>query len=116
MARLTPADIRKVKFRKPPLGKRGYDEEEVDKFLELVEQTIAALEAEASGPGARIPAPRLHDPADSYGTSRAAQSAMLAELDQIKVRLARIEAAVTDRGGRRPAGEPVFGAAPRPPL
>ena len=80
MARLTPADIRKVKFRKPPLGKRGYDEEEVDKFLELVEQTIAALEAEASGPGARIPAPRLHDPADSYGTSRAAQSAMLAEL------------------------------------
>jgi len=33
-----------VSFSKPPIGKRGYNEDEVDKFLEILEATIAALE------------------------------------------------------------------------
>lgn len=40
---LTPADIRNVAFSKPPIGKRGYNEEEVDAFLDLVGAELARL-------------------------------------------------------------------------
>jgi DivIVA domain-containing protein len=38
---LTPEDVREVLFDKPPLGQRGYVEEEVDEFLDLVEEALA---------------------------------------------------------------------------
>jgi DivIVA domain-containing protein len=66
---LTPADVHNVAFKKPPIGKRGYDEEEVDAFLDEVERELARLieennELRASlerGGGGRIPGgdPRL---------------------------------------------------------
>jgi len=34
--RLTPQQVRDVAFAKPPTGKRGYNEDEVDAFLDLV--------------------------------------------------------------------------------
>ena len=37
---LTPEDVRNVAFSKPPLGKRGYNEDEVDAFLDLVEAAL----------------------------------------------------------------------------
>lgn len=37
---LTPADVREVIFDKAPLGKRGYDEKQVDAFLDRVEATL----------------------------------------------------------------------------
>ncbi|MCA1834993.1 MAG: DivIVA domain-containing protein, partial [Actinobacteria bacterium] len=40
---LTPADIRNVAFSKPPIGKRGYSEEEVDAFLDLVGGELTRL-------------------------------------------------------------------------
>src|SRR5690348_8648743 len=40
---LTPADVHNVAFKKPPIGKRGYDEEEVDAFLDVVETELARL-------------------------------------------------------------------------
>jgi DivIVA domain-containing protein len=40
---LTPADVHNVAFSKPPIGKRGYNEDEVDAFLDLVEQELAHL-------------------------------------------------------------------------
>jgi DivIVA domain-containing protein len=40
---LTPADIHNVAFKKPPIGKRGYDEEEVDAFLDEVETELTRL-------------------------------------------------------------------------
>lgn len=40
---LTPADVHNVAFKKPPIGKRGYDEDEVDAFLDLVEAEFARL-------------------------------------------------------------------------
>jgi len=60
---LTPADIHNMAFKKPPIGKRGYDEEEVDAFLDEVEQELIRLLEEngalhgqvqrgPSGPGA----------------------------------------------------------------
>jgi DivIVA domain-containing protein len=38
---LTAADIRNVSFSRPPIGKRGYSEDEVDAFLDLVEKRLA---------------------------------------------------------------------------
>ncbi|MEY7971110.1 DivIVA domain-containing protein [Saccharomonospora xinjiangensis] len=40
---LTPADVHNVAFSKPPIGKRGYNEDEVDAFLDLVETELARL-------------------------------------------------------------------------
>lgn len=43
---LTPADVHNVAFSKPPIGKRGYNEDEVDAFLDLVEAELARLVGE----------------------------------------------------------------------
>jgi DivIVA domain-containing protein len=43
---LTPADVHNVTFKKPMLGKRGYDEDEVDGFLDEVERELARLSDE----------------------------------------------------------------------
>ncbi|OBJ73560.1 DivIVA domain-containing protein [Mycobacterium sp. 1274756.6] len=45
---LTPADVHNVAFSKPPIGKRGYNEDEVDAFLDLVEAELARLIEENS--------------------------------------------------------------------
>lgn len=37
---LTPADVHNVAFSKPPIGKRGYNEDEVDAFLDRVVATL----------------------------------------------------------------------------
>jgi DivIVA domain-containing protein len=37
---LTPELIRNVAFSKPPVGQRGYNEDEVDAFLDLVEAAL----------------------------------------------------------------------------
>jgi DivIVA domain-containing protein len=67
---LTPADVHNVAFKKPPIGKRGYDEEEVDAFLDEVERELARLIEENNelranlerGGGRGVPGsdPRLH--------------------------------------------------------
>ena len=59
---LTPADVHNVAFKKPPIGKRGYDEEEVDAFLDEVERELARLieennELRAQAGGGRVGAP-----------------------------------------------------------
>jgi DivIVA domain-containing protein len=38
---LTPADVHNVAFSRPRIGKRGYNEQEVDLFIDLVEQELA---------------------------------------------------------------------------
>jgi DivIVA domain-containing protein len=43
MAPLTPADIHNMAFKKPPIGKRGYGEEEVDALLDEAEQEMIRL-------------------------------------------------------------------------
>jgi DivIVA domain-containing protein len=60
---LTPADVHNVVFKKPPIGKRGYDEDEVDAFLDVVEAELARLIEEnnelraGSGRRPEVPAP-----------------------------------------------------------
>jgi DivIVA domain-containing protein len=43
---VTAADVRNVAFSKPPIGKRGYHEVEVDAFLDVVGAELARLTAE----------------------------------------------------------------------
>jgi len=50
---LTPADVHNVVFKKPPIGKRGYDEDDVDAFLDEVERELARLIEEGSEVNAR---------------------------------------------------------------
>jgi DivIVA domain-containing protein len=105
---LTPADVHNVAFKKPPIGKRGYDEDEVDAFLDEVERELARLiednnELRAAG-GSRPPAPvgggggadprlaqennDLKAQLDRIGRDKAAAEqaarAMQAELEQIR--------------------------------
>src|SRR6202000_2078010 len=60
---LPPAEVHNVAFKKPPIGKRGYDEEEVDAFLDIVEVELSRLIEENNdlrargGPGPPAPAP-----------------------------------------------------------
>jgi DivIVA domain-containing protein len=84
---LTPADVHNVAFKKPPIGKRGYDEEEVDAFLDEVERELARLIEENNelraqverGGGGRAPAGPGPDPR------------MAAELNELKSQLDRIQ-------------------------
>jgi DivIVA domain-containing protein len=70
---LTPADIHNVAFRKPSIGKRGYDEEEVDAFLDEAERELARLIEENNELRAQV----------ERGPS--------AELDAVKVQLDRAQ-------------------------
>ncbi len=64
---LTPADVHNVAFKKPSIGKRGYDEDEVDAFLDVVEAELSRLIEENTELTARLtefeaggsPAPRV---------------------------------------------------------
>jgi len=51
---LTPAEVHNVAFKKPPIGKRGYDEEEVDAFLDIVEVELSRLIEEKHDLRARV--------------------------------------------------------------
>ncbi|GGJ85681.1 cell division initiation protein [Pilimelia anulata] len=86
---LTPADVHNVAFKKPPIGKRGYDEEEVDAFLDEVERELARLieennelraQVERGGGGGRgAPAAAGADPR------------VAAEMNDLKAQLDRIQ-------------------------
>jgi DivIVA domain-containing protein len=114
---LTPADVHNVAFKKPPIGKRGYDEDEVDAFLDEVERELARLiednnELRASTGGAPRPVagpggdPRLAQEngdlkaqldrlqRDKAAADQAARS-MQAELEQLR----------TQGGGGAQAGD-----------
>jgi DivIVA domain-containing protein len=85
---LTPADVHNVAFKKPPIGKRGYDEEEVDAFLDEVERELARLieennelraQMERGGGPARVSAGPGGDPR------------LAAELGELKAQLDRVQ-------------------------
>ncbi|MET0414908.1 MAG: DivIVA domain-containing protein [Actinoplanes sp.] len=84
---LTPADIHNVAFKKPPIGKRGYDEEEVDAFLDEVEQELIRLLEENRA---------LHDSMQRPGAAPGPSPntmAMSAELADAAAQLDRLEEA-----------------------
>jgi DivIVA domain-containing protein len=64
---LTPADVHNVAFKKPPIGKRGYDEEEVDAFLDEVERELARLIEENNDLRSQVERARSGQPAAPAG-------------------------------------------------
>src|ERR1700753_1963775 len=115
---LTPADVHNVAFKKPPIGKRGYDEEEVDAFLDEVERELARLIEEnnelraqverggrggapaVSGADPRLAA-ELHDikaQLDKAAAEQAARS-MQAELEQVRAQGPGVGAGAGSSGG-----------------
>ncbi|WP_341716891.1 DivIVA domain-containing protein [Micromonospora sp. FIMYZ51] len=84
---LTPADVHNVAFKKPPIGKRGYDEEEVDAFLDEVERELARLIEENNELRAQVErGGRGAAPAGPGGDARLA-----AELNDLKAQLDRTQ-------------------------
>ena len=74
---LMPVDVANVAFGKPPLGKRGYDEDEVDAFLDLVEAELARLIRENADLRNRVESleqQQLGAPVDPGGDRRRAES------------------------------------------
>ncbi|GGL96382.1 MULTISPECIES: DivIVA domain-containing protein [Micromonospora] len=83
---LTPADVHNVAFKKPPIGKRGYDEEEVDAFLDEVERELARLIEENNELRAQVERGGRGAPAGPGGDARLA-----AELNDVKAQLDRVQ-------------------------
>jgi len=84
---LTPADIHNMAFKKPPIGKRGYDEEEVDGFLDELEQELTRLMEENRS---------LHDHAQRAGAQVGpgpSSMAMNAEYSEVAAQLERMQEA-----------------------
>jgi DivIVA domain-containing protein len=93
---LTPADVHNVAFKKPPIGKRGYDEEEVDAFLDEVERELARLIEENN---------ELRAQAERGGravSGGGADPRLAAELAEIKAQFDRVqrEKASADQAAR----------------
>jgi DivIVA domain-containing protein len=84
---LTPADIHNVAFKKPPIGKRGYDEEEVDAFLDEVEQELIRLLEENGALRDQMQRPGGPPP------SAASTMVMSSELAELSAQLERLEEA-----------------------
>lgn len=84
---LTPADIHNIAFKKPPIGKRGYDEEEVDAFLDEVEQELIRLREENGSLHGQI----QHNGGAPAGPNPSA--ALNAELSGIAAQLDRLQEA-----------------------
>jgi DivIVA domain-containing protein len=87
---LTPAEVHNVAFKKPPIGKRGYDEEEVDAFLDIVEVELARLIEENNDLRAR---PGGASSNGSVGMAEVA--AAREENNRLQARLAELEKALT---------------------
>ena len=85
---LTPADIHNVAFKKPPIGKRGYDEEEVDAFLDEVEQELIRLLEEN-----QVLHEQMQRPGPVSGPSQSQMAAMNAELSDMAAQLDRLQEA-----------------------
>ncbi|WP_199512570.1 DivIVA domain-containing protein [Nucisporomicrobium flavum] len=102
---LTPEDVRNVFFNKPPVGKRGYDEEEVDAFLTEVEAELGRLldsnrrlrdEVVHAGPDSR------HELEDLAARLRRLQD----ERAEAERQAGRLRAELDDARTRRPGPEP----------
>lgn len=96
---LTPADVHNVAFKKPPIGKRGYDEDEVDAFLDEVERELARLIEENNDLKSQVeriqrtlPAPHAGAPVAAAPTGPSENEQRLArENAEVKAQMQQLE-------------------------
>src|SRR4051812_43147501 len=84
---LTPAEVHNVAFKKPPIGKRGYDEEEVDAFLDIVEVELSRLIEENSELRGRAGAVAAQGVEGAEGTDDAAAAGGDGRVEQLDAEL-----------------------------
>ncbi|SHM36062.1 DivIVA domain-containing protein [Cryptosporangium aurantiacum] len=90
---LTPADVHNVVFKKPPIGKRGYDEDDVDAFLDEVERELARLIEENNDLKAQVERGRTGGPAAAPAAATANEPEvrrMQAENHELKQQVERL--------------------------
>jgi DivIVA domain-containing protein len=92
---LTPAEVHNVAFKKPPIGKRGYDEEEVDAFLDIVEVELSRLIEENNDLRARVSSGGAAAAAPA-GDGGKANEAITAELAATKDENGRLQSHVAE--------------------
>src|SRR5687767_13355903 len=81
--RLTPADIHNTEFAKASLGRRGYNEEDVDSLLDEATQEMIRLLEENNALQGRLDAvPPSAEPDKSGRAAEAELLAATAELDR----------------------------------
>jgi DivIVA domain-containing protein len=90
---LTPAEVHNVAFKKPPIGKRGYDEEEVDAFLDIVEVELSRLIEENNDLRSRLSSGQ---PAPAQQAAPAAAGADPAELAAARDDNGRLQGRITE--------------------
>ncbi len=86
---LTPADVHNVAFKKPPIGKRGYDEDEVDAFLDEVERELVRLVEDNNELRAQLERVQHGAPAAPVGGG--APEHLVAENNDLKDQLERLQ-------------------------
>ena len=89
---LTPADVHNVVFKKPPIGKRGYDEDDVDAFLDEVERELARLIEENNDLKAQVERTRGGGPAPvaAAGPSDVEVRRLASENNELKSQVERL--------------------------
>ncbi|WP_006240846.1 DivIVA domain-containing protein [Mycolicibacterium tusciae] len=97
---LTPADVHNVAFSKPPIGKRGYNEDEVDAFLDLVENELTRLIEENADLRQRVAELDQELASGGGGDAQSTQS------------IPHYEPAPTPPPAPEPTPQPVYEAAP----
>jgi DivIVA domain-containing protein len=101
---LTPADIQNMAFKSPPAGRRGYGEEEVDAFLDEVEQELSRLIEENSTLRTRA----VPQPAGDLNALRGMLAQLTADRDRAEQHARELQAEL-ERS--RSAGPPALAAA-----
>jgi DivIVA domain-containing protein len=97
---LTPADIQNMAFKSPPAGRRGYGEEEVDAFLDEVEQELSRLIEENSTLRTRA----VTRPDDDLSKLRGMLAQLAAERDRAEQRARDLQAELERSHAAGPAG------------
>jgi DivIVA domain-containing protein len=83
--------VHNVAFKKPPIGKRGYDEEEVDAFLDIVEVELSRLIEENNDLRARFGSGA---PADGASTDSGHDEALRTQLAGVQDENRRLQSHV----------------------
>src|SRR3954468_16630347 len=92
---LTPAEVHNVAFKKPPIGKRGYDEEEVDAFLDIVEVELSRLIEENNDLRARIGSGQPAPAPAAQGDNGAELAAAREENTRLQSRIVELERTIS---------------------
>lgn len=110
---LTAADVHVVAFAKPPIGRRGYNEDEVDEFLERIERRLLDPRNVRQPTASDIAAVSFSKP--PIGMRGYHESEVDAFLESVVRQLERIDGVVAPRDAARYGEAPSLHESPKKP-